>query len=218
LPHQDFESRLRALDWKLLRYAPNQTSVNDRISLLALQNACRDAHGSFEYLEIGSFLGGSLQSFVADPHCAGITSIDPRTESAPDTRGTASYPNNSVEAMLSHLERVPDADLSKLRTIEASTEDIDPADVVRPQLALLDGEHTIEAALRDARFCRNVMRGEGTIAFHDRDLVWGAIEQFLAELDPAMHTSHALPDYLYVVEIGPPLLSESRWLSDLRDG
>ena len=201
-----------------MRYAPNQTSVNDRISLLALQNACRDAHGTFQYLEIGSFLGGSLQPFVADPRCAGITSIDPRTESAPDTRGTAFYPNNSVEAMLSHLEHVPGADLSKLRTIEASTEDLDPGDVTRPQLCMLDGEHTTEAALRDARFCREVMRGEGAIVFHDRELVADAIDRFLAELGEVAHASFPLPDFFQLVEIGPPLISDSDWVQGVREG
>jgi hypothetical protein len=200
-----------------LRYAPNQTSVNDRITLLALQNACRDAHGTFHYLEIGSFLGGSLQPFVADPRCEAITSIDPRTESAPDTRGTAFYPNNSVEAMLSHLEHVPGADLSKLRTIEAGTEQLDPGDVARPQLCLLDGEHTTEAALRDARFCRQAMRGEGVIAFHDRELVADAIERFLAELEGVAHTSFPLPDFFQLVEIGPPLVSGSAWVQGIRD-
>src|SRR5256885_15040664 len=83
------EAALTALDTSLFDNVRSQTSERDRISLLALHRACRDAYGRFAYLEIGSHLGGSLQVLVADPRCTSITSIDSRPESAPDVRGVS---------------------------------------------------------------------------------------------------------------------------------
>ncbi len=100
-PHDRFSEQLQSLDLELLAaiYPPGHRG--DAKSLLALHGATRLAHGSFDYLEIGSHLGASLQSFVADPACATITSIDPRPESQPDDlMGTAHYPDNSTERMV----------------------------------------------------------------------------------------------------------------------
>src|SRR5919204_195605 len=107
-----FEDALRALDTSLFEHVRSQTTELDRISLLALHNACREVHGRFAYLEIGSHLGGSLQVLVADQRCTSITSIDSRPESAPDVRGVSSYPGNATARMLERLAAVPGADLA----------------------------------------------------------------------------------------------------------
>ena len=120
----DFEAALGALDTGLFAHVRSQTSEHDRLSLLALHNACREFHGSFAYLEIGSYLGGSLQVLVVDRRCTSIVSIDPRPLSQPDVRGEFEYPKNSTQGMLDRLETVPGADLTKLQTIEASVEDV----------------------------------------------------------------------------------------------
>jgi hypothetical protein len=215
---QEFERRLRSLDIDLFDQIVSQTTRRDRRSLLALHNACRDAHGTFGYLEIGSHLGGSLQVLIADDRCTDITSIDLRPQGQPDTRGGAfEYPRNSTERMLGRLRRVPLADLDKLRTIDASTDEVSPADVRRPvQLCLIDGEHTDAAALRDARFCRELIRDSGAIVFHDRELVRGGIREFLSELEPPFR-AYELPLSLFVVELGAPRLVESEWVAPLRE-
>ena len=127
-----------------------------RRSLLALHAACREVHGRFAYLEIGSHLGGSLQAFVCDEACEAIVSIDPRPSSQPDGRGIVyRYDGNSTARMLENLKRLPGADLGKLRTIDAGTDSVDPAELgLRPTLCFVDGEHTDAAVLRDAGFCR----------------------------------------------------------------
>jgi methyltransferase family protein len=197
-----FDEALAALDTRLFGHVRSQTSERDRISLLALHNACRDVHGRFAYLEIGSHLGGSLQALVADERCTSITSIDLRPESAPDVRGVSSYPGNTTDRMLERLGSVPGADISKVKTIEADTGDIDPAELAAPQLCLIDGEHTYEAALRDARFCRRAVRDDGAIVFHDRRLVRPAIEHFLEELGESPHEGYPLLGSVYVIELG----------------
>jgi hypothetical protein len=213
---EEFEQRLRALDWKLFRYVPNQTSVEDRTSLLALQNACRDAVGRYRYLEIGSFRGGSLQPFLADELCTAVTSIDSRPARAPDARGASNYPDNTTDGMLANLRAVPGADLDKLITLEATTDELDPEQIERPDLCFVDAEHTDDAALRDARFCRAAMRGEGAIAFHDRQLIGAGLERFVSECDGEV-AGFELPQRIFVVELGPPRIAGSAWIRDRRD-
>jgi hypothetical protein len=199
-----FERAVRSLDDRLFGYVPTETSHPDRLSLLALYNAVHDAYGDFAYLEIGSHLGGSLQVLLADPRCTAITSIDPRPEFVPDSeRDPIPYPENSTERMLKYLDFVPGGDLTKLRTLEASTEDLTADDVVGdPRLCFVDGEHTVEAAIRDGRFCRAAIGDQGVIVFHDRNLVRPAIDTLVAELGELPHESYPLPNGLAVVSLG----------------
>ena len=204
-------TRITTGDLGLFGYVKAQMSDDDRLALLAVQSALARRLGTFSYLEIGSHLGGSLQPFVADPRCRRIVSIDPRPQEQPDDRGRVyQYAGNSTARMLSLLARVPDADLEKLETIDLSTEDIAPETIERPDLCLIDGEHTFNAALRDARFCRTVMQGSGVILFHDRDIVESAITTFLREL-PGRVVAYPMRGVVFVVELAPdrPLLRES---------
>jgi hypothetical protein len=202
-----FEKALRSLDDRLFGYVPTETTLLDRYSLLALYNACHEAFGSFAYLEIGSHLGGSLQVLLADERCTSITSIDSRPPSVQDAQvETIAYPENSTERMLKYLEFVPGGDLSKLRTIEASTEAVSPDELEeRPRLCFIDGEHTVEAALRDARFSRAAIGDDGVIAFHDRVVVRPAIDALLAELEAIPHEAYPLPNQLFIVSLGRAL-------------
>jgi hypothetical protein len=183
-------------------------SSDDRRSLLAL-HAALAARGAFSYLEVGSYRGGSLQPFVADPRCRAIVAIDRRESVSQDERSQQpEYPDNSTAHMLGRLARVPGADLRKLTAIEASTDDVDPRKL-SADLCLIDAEHTNDAALRDARFCRRVIGERGVIVFHDRILVDRGIQRFLSEL--SAHRAYPLRHDLFVVEIGvPSLLDDPR--------
>lgn len=166
-------ARVAALDTTLFAAIESQTIEPDRLSLLALHAAAAE-RGPFRYLEIGSHLGGSLQALVADLRCTVIVSIDTRPASQPDDRGQRfHYEDNSTERMLSLLDEVPGTDLSKLRTFEAGTDVLSAAELPgAPALCLIDGEHTSEAALRDARFCLEAVGETGIIAFRDSNAPW----------------------------------------------
>jgi len=111
------------------------------------------------------------------------------------------YADNSTEPMLELLRDVPDADLSKLKTVEESTDTIAPGRFARPDWCFIDGEHTYRAALRDARFCRTVMQGAGIIAFHDFHIIERAILDFLRET-PCPRRGYLLLHSVFVVELG----------------
>jgi hypothetical protein len=184
------------------------TSDADRRSLLALHLALA-ARGDFGYLEVGSYHGASLQSFVADPRCRTIVSIDRRDEVSPDNRSEpVDYPENTTNRMLEHLSEVPGADLGKLTAIDATTADVEPAEM-NADFCFIDAEHTDAAALDDARFCLQVIRGRGLIVFHDRTLVADGIDRFLRGL--SRYRAYPLAHELLVVEVGiPSLLSDPR--------
>jgi hypothetical protein len=117
-----------------------------------------------------------------------------------------SYPGNSTERMLESLEELPDADISKIRTHEAGTDELDPSAIERPpHVCFVDGEHTDEACARDAEFCRRVMHDKGVVAFHDVWVVHGGINEFVESLRNSgfEYSLGYLPESVFVVEIGP---------------
>ncbi len=214
----EYEHRLQSLDLDLFSDVPSETSLRDRRSLLSLYNACRESFSRFAYLEIGSHLGGTLQVLLRDERCNRIISVDSRPESQPDNRGRRfAYPGNTSQRMLDHLQAVPDARLEKISCIEASTQELSLEEFRgTASLCFIDGEHTNEAVLRDARFCAAVVNGDGAIVFHDRRIVRSAIAEFLSELEGYFTvTAYSLPDALFVVELGDPRLARSRWISQL---
>jgi hypothetical protein len=214
----DVGSRIEALDLALLSTIKAQLEPADRRSLLSLHAAWREIYGPFNYLEIGSHLGGSLQALICDPACRAIVSIDSRPPDQPDLRGFKwEYPGNTTARMLSELSRIPGADLSKLTTIDASTDALVPAEVrPSPQVCFIDGEHTDEAALRDARFCRTATGVEGCIVFHDAQVVYRGIRAFLDELQSTevTHRSFYMPNNIFVVELGLSRLSDLKVFVD----
>lgn len=182
------ESQIDDLDSELFSFLPEaQTTEWDRRALLALHAAAADRWGSFAYLEIGSYTGGSLQALMRDPRCHEVISIDPRTVATPDGRGTSSiyeavYEDNSTGRMLELLRELPDVDMDKLTTFEATTDTLSTSDLpVRPNYCFIDGEHTHDAVVRDARFCAEAIGGAGVIAFHDYLIVGSAISAFVRE-------------------------------------
>lgn len=216
------EQQIEALDPALFSFLPSQTSTFDRRALLALHAAVASGSGSFTYLEVGSYLGGSLQAVMRDPRCQRVISIDPRPTLTPDVRsGSYEYEDNSTERMLALLSDLPNVDMSKLTTLEAGTDTLRPSDVPeRPTYCFIDGEHTDEAALRDARFCAEVLDGFGVIAFHDYYLVAGGIRAFLRERWPDISFALAFsgpirsgdPGGVFAVELGTAHLLRSTFI------
>jgi hypothetical protein len=211
---QDVHARIAALDVGLFKDIKSQTKAGDRASLLALEGGCAERFGTFSYLEIGSHLGGSLQPFVRDDRVTSIVSIDLRPEVTPDERGKGiPYQGNSTQRMLDNLAGLAHADLGKIHTIDADSRSLGPADVPgRPELAFIDGEHTNESCLADARFCRSVAAPKAVIAFHDAPIIHRAIWAFIAELraDGEDVVAYPLPDRVFVVEVGGPRVYATR--------
>ena len=154
----DFTQLINNLDLKLFERIESQTTDNDKQSFLACQLAARNLTDRYNYLEIGSYLGGSIQPYLLDDRCAVVYSIDKRPLTQPDARGfDYTYRNNSTERMLEHLRRV--APVDKIKTIDGDTRHgIDAARITEKiHLCLIDGEHTDAASFSDFKFCLSVL-------------------------------------------------------------
>ena len=115
ISQRDAESRIEGMDVSLFDAIQSQSDNGDRRSWLALQRSVRAAKDGYTYLEIGSYLGGSIQQYLVDQKCHTIYSIDKRPLHPPDDRGgTVHYEDNSMERMLHNLESVDATQLHKL--------------------------------------------------------------------------------------------------------
>jgi hypothetical protein len=198
-----FASRIANLDPGLFKITA-QLSPGDRRSLLAVQNAVRLANNDYVYLECGSHLGGSLLPYVLDPHCRIAYSIDKRPPVQADERGIDfRYDSNQTRQMLDLLAaHAPARSVAKVKTFDMDASALTAAQVVeKPDLVLIDAEHTVVAVFRDFL---NLWRLSGTSAvhvFHDANLIFAGlqnIETFLRH-SGVPFDSYVLPDSIFVV-------------------
>jgi len=181
----DLADKVNETDISIFDHIPSQTNVNDRVSLLLIQQSLRKT-GDYVYLEIGSHLGGTIQPHYADSRCQRIYSIDKRPLSQPDERGERyAYPENSTRTMRENLARAfPAADQNKLVTYDMDASEVEPSRVeIAPDFCFIDGEHTDKALLSDFRFCLSVSKPDTLIATHDSGVVVNALQTIKRQLD-----------------------------------
>ena len=83
----NFEQLISRLDLKIYEKIKTQLTDDDKQTLLGCQFAVRNLLPQYNYLEIGSYLGGSIQPHLLDEKCARVYSIDKRPLRQPDERG-----------------------------------------------------------------------------------------------------------------------------------
>ena len=162
----------------------SQTSPEDKLCLLGAMRLVRRS-GSYAYLEIGSFRGGSLTPCLMDDSCKTILSIDDRGRMQPDERGVNyDYTGITTQTMLDEL-RGSGVSTDKLKTFDGSIPALERGYAGSFDLAFIDGEHTDEACFRDFLWTRPLMKPDGIILFHDSTLVYKALKLILLVLDQA---------------------------------
>jgi hypothetical protein len=213
MSNHEFETAIDSLDLKLFQAIPSQSSDEDKQSLLAVQLAVRELCPDYNYLEVGSYIGGSIQSHLLDDSCARIISIDKRPDSQPDERGVDFlYNNNSTKRMLDNLSAL--GPLDKITTIDRGTDDIDPSEIAVPvDLCFVDGEHTDRAVFADFKFCLKVLNTTGAIVFDDAQIAYNGIAECVDHLEEqgVAFKAYALPNKIFVIEMGEfPLHKHAR--------
>lgn len=208
--------RIDELDPTLFNGVPSQTSDDDRRALLAIQRAVARKYGEFVYLEIGSYLGGSLQPYLLDSRCRLIYSIDPRP-AAPQDGNT--YDDNSAENMLRLLSGLDPSAVSKITCFSVDAGEVDIRSInPRPQVAFIDGDHTRAAVLADFRFCQEVIAPAGIIAFHDSQFrdVTPAIYRIVRKLQRRRRKFAAVKfdGAVFAIFFGEELASSDAFISD----
>lgn len=209
----NFETLIKERDLKLFEKVESLLTNNDKGSLLACQKGVRELLPEYTYLEIGSYMGGSLQPYVQDQRCGKIYSIDKRPPVAPDVSGfDRNYKNNTTETMLGNLREVSEEGTAKIVCLEGDVSEIDPARVeVKPQLCFIDGEHTDEAAMRDFKFCFQVMAENGAILFHDSAIIYNSLWDIIKMVEEKglKFRAYNIADFVFVLELGDFPLHET---------
>ncbi|MDQ3063850.1 MAG: class I SAM-dependent methyltransferase [Acidobacteriota bacterium] len=201
----NFEQLISRLDLKIYEKIKTQLTDDDKQTLLGCQFAVRNLLPKYNYLEIGSYLGGSIQPHLLDEKCARVYSIDKRPLRQPDERGVDYiYLNNSTARMLELLSEIAPTD--KITTIDGDTRrEVKPSQIEEKiQMCFIDGEHTDEAVLSDFKFCLEVLDENGAILFHDSAINYNAIANCIKYLkdNEIEFRANSLPDAVFVVEIG----------------
>jgi len=202
----NFDQAIASLDLKLFEKIQSQSTDSDKRSFLSIQLAVRNLRSPYNYLEIGSYLGGSIQPHLLDDRCARIFSIDRRPTQQPDARGfDYTYLNNSTERMLEHLRNVDAEKIDKITTIDGDSRSLQASAVgEKIDLCFIDGEHTDEAALSDFKFCLEVLNANGCIAFHDAQITYNGLADcvdYLAQSGIDFR-AYSLPNSVFLIEIG----------------
>ena len=167
--------------------------------------------GDYNYVEIGSYKGRSLFPHVIDDDCKHALSIDLRPEFTPDERTPVDYYHHvSAESMLAAIGRHTDAaNLAKVETLTADSRDIHTrkGDALF-DMALIDGEHTNEAAFSDFLNLYDVMKEDCVVCFDDTHIVFAGIANALRflEREGRPHSGKPIPS---VNEMG----RKSAWIS-----
>ncbi len=199
-----FEQSINNLDLLIFEKISSQSSDNDKQSLLACQLAARDLTDEYFYLEIGSYLGGSIQPHLLDEKCRRIYSIDKRPRAQPDERGVEFiYLNNSTARMLENLKAV--ATVDKITAIDGDTRQIETAEIKdKITLCYIDGEHTDKAVMSDFKFCLGVLAENGAILFDDANIIYNGIADCIKYLEQSAVSfrAYSLPDKVFAIEIG----------------
>jgi hypothetical protein len=218
-PPAEIERRIERLDLGLFDAIFTQSLDGDRMSWLALQRAVRTAKGFYVYLEIGSYLGGSLQPHFVDPRCRLIYSIDKRTPAAPDDRGEDfRYEGNTTAEMLRNLRRIDEHATAKVVPFDTDAQDIDRSRIDQPpNLCFIDGEHTTDAVLSDFEFCRAVAARDAVLYFHDDNIIRPAIDEVVRRLGDAgiAFLPLKLGGVTFAIALGEPPLLGDDFLPDL---
>jgi hypothetical protein len=202
----DFEAQIGNLDLSLFARITSQSTDEDKTSLLACQLAVRELQPEYNYLEIGSYLGGSIQPYLIDDRCKVIYSIDKRPRVQPDERGfNWTYENNSTDRMLANLREISEEGARKVIAIDGDTKILKAAEIPEKiDLCLIDGEHTDEAVVSDFEYCLERLSGRGSIIFHDAHITYNGIWDCIESLKKRSikFNAYALPHIVFVVEIG----------------
>jgi len=208
------------LDVSLFDTLNSQTTPGDRRSLLAVQRAVANKFGSYTYLEIGSYMGGSIQPHLADERCTKIYSIDPRPASLPDDRvqGEWHYEENSTARMLALLTQSRLGDTGKIECFDTDAAKLPPERIqLKPQLLFIDGEHTKTAVLSDFRFCHTVKATHSVVLFHDFSIIHQGIRAACEDLnaDGTPYVPLMLEGDVFAIFFDRELLASDTYLRDM---
>jgi hypothetical protein len=149
-------------------------SSGDKLTILRTLSLVKQKEKQFSFLEIGSWLGGSLAPFARDQACTFIASVDERGRKQPDERGAKFDYTGVTSAMMLDNLAGHGLDTGKIAVFDRSIESVTLDS--KFDLAFIDGEHTDVATFRDFVYTFNSLKRNSIVLFHDSSIVSKAIE------------------------------------------
>ncbi len=159
----------------------SQTTENDKLALLKIRDIL-GASGQYKYLEVGSFLGGSLTPFLRDEKCIKVLSIDKREKLISDERGAKyDYKGITNQVMIDGIN-LRGIKTDKLAVFDGSVDEFE-SNEEKYDFLFIDGEHTDSACFRDFIYAERLLNKDCIIAFHDSTLIHKALKLICILLD-----------------------------------
>ncbi len=161
---------------------------------------CQLQKNEYNYLEIGSYLGGSLFFHLQNELCKRVASIDLRIIANDERHMQISTKNQSRMIDLLKSRAIP---TEKLYTFQIDVADF--SDENKYDICFIDAEHTNQAVFRDSINCSRHMNENCVMIYHDVTLVYGAIDCLIAyyQINNIPHRFYKLRESeLAVVVIG----------------
>jgi hypothetical protein len=155
---------------------PSQLSKKDCKILQAVQTLVA-AQQSYTYLEIGSYLGGSLHAHLSTPRCDAVWSVDRRATGLIQDERNINYAYSATTQDMLDLLSINNISTTRLYTIDGTVADV-PS--IQADIVFIDGEHTNSAALSDA--VNSLRFDPQVILFHDDWIVSWGIDNFIQYL------------------------------------
>tara|TARA_Y100000768_G_C23894385_1_gene641793 strand:+ start:281 stop:1069 length:789 start_codon:yes stop_codon:yes gene_type:complete len=160
---------------EIKRYFPvsSQTSDADKLILLKIIKFVKKIKKNFNYIEIGSFLGGSLTPFLMETSCKSIVSIDKRNQKQDDERNEEwSYENINEKDMINGLKK-HGLNTSKLKTFNGDIKNFKTKK--KFDLSFIDGIHTDINTFSDFLNVLNLSTRDSIVLFHDSSIIFKSI-------------------------------------------
>ena len=169
----------------------SQTSPGDRAALEFIRSFISEQVPSYNYLELGSYLGGSLLPHLLSSSCSNILSVDKRVTSQPDERRVSGYSyqgittTDLINTLTQHTSDT--ACLKKLETHDGVIQDLDPSSIFQRyprgfQLSFIDAEHTNEAVFSDFIHVQKLSSPHSVIMLHDSWMLGSGIQSIVSYL------------------------------------
>ncbi len=159
---------------------PSQTSLVDKAVILKINKLMNLRTKNFIYIEIGSYLGGSLTPFLINENCKRVISVDKRNQIIDDERNEKwSYKKISEKLMIKGLKEKK-LDISKLKSFNGDISEYRPKE--NYDLAFIDGIHTDKNTFSDFLYILDKINKHCIILFHDSVVIFKAlllIKEFL---------------------------------------
>lgn len=152
---------------------PSQLNPGDVKVLRSIKDLV-GSQGHYHYLELGSYLGASLQWHLVNPLCDSVLSVDLRSqEKIRDERQIDYRYTTTTQDMLATLKD-NNISVDKLICVDGTIDDVKTDQ--KFSLAFIDAEHTDQAVYHDGIGCLPFLHQNAVLMFHDDWIIYQGIE------------------------------------------